>query len=61
MTSSTTAAPTVRDRAAGPGRPALAWRLLAWILALLALAAVFVAYLDPSMAMQLAQQLWSCF
>lgn len=45
----------------GPARHALAWRLAAWTLTLVVLAVVFAAYLDPSMAMQLAQQLWSCF
>ena len=33
----------------------------AWGAALLALAAVFAAYLNPHLAMELANQLWSCF
>ena len=38
------------------------WRRLAlWALAGGVLLAVFAAYLEPAMAMQLAQQLWSCF
>ena len=57
----TTARQRPTEPVTGPARRALAWRLAAWSLALLALTAVFAAYLDPSMAMQLAQQLWSCF
>ncbi|NML14219.1 hypothetical protein [Azohydromonas caseinilytica] len=36
-------------------------RLLAWAAALLALALVFTAYLQPSMAFSIASQLWNCF
>ncbi len=44
--------------AATPLRP---WRLAAWAVALGALAAVFVAYLDPHLARDLVDRLWSCF
>ena len=36
-------------------------RILTWLAAALVLLAVFLAYLKPEMAMQLALQLWSCF
>ena len=36
-------------------------RLLAWAAAALALALVFLAYLQPSMVLSVANQLWSCF
>ena len=36
-------------------------RGLAWIVAALALLAVFAAYLRPDLAMTLANQLWACF
>ena len=36
-------------------------RLLGWCGIGLALALVFAAYLHPSMAFEVAQQLWSCF
>lgn len=36
-------------------------RLLLWCLALLALAAVFGAYLNPHLAVDLANQFWACF
>ena len=36
-------------------------RLLAWALALLLLAAVFMAYLNPHLAVDLANRVWSCF
>lgn len=39
----------------------MARRVLAWALAAIVLLAVFLAYLQPAMALQLAQQLWSCF
>jgi hypothetical protein len=32
-----------------------------WGAALLALTAVFAAYLNPHLAVELANQLWSCF
>ncbi|WP_425258125.1 hypothetical protein ACPOLB_21705 [Rubrivivax sp. RP6-9] len=37
-------------------RPALAWTAAA-----AALAAVFLAYLDPHLAVDLASRVWSCF
>jgi hypothetical protein len=36
-------------------------RALAWAAAGLALAAVFAAYLQPGLVVDLANQLWSCF
>jgi hypothetical protein len=36
-------------------------RGLAWVAVVLALAAVFAAYLRPDLAMTLANQLWACF
>ena len=36
-------------------------RLLAWTGALLALGAVFAAYLQPDMMFGLATQIWNCF
>ena len=36
-------------------------RPLAWAAALLALALVFAAYLQPAMVFSIANQLWSCF
>ena len=42
-----------------PGRALL--RIVAGALAAAALLGVFLAYLRPAMALQLAQQLWSCF
>jgi hypothetical protein len=38
-----------------------AWRWLGWALAAAALAAVFLAYLSPHLAVDLAGRLWSCF
>ncbi len=35
--------------------------LLLWALALLALGAVFAAYLNPQLAVDLATRAWSCF
>lgn len=37
------------------------WRAAAWAGALLALAAVFSAYLNPHFARDLADWVWSCF
>lgn len=43
-------------------RTDLRWRrALAWATALAALAAVFVAYLQPDLAVDLANRVWSCF
>lgn len=36
-------------------------RLLLWTAALGLLAAVFVAYLDPHLAVDLANRVWACF
>lgn len=36
-------------------------RWLGWGAALLVLAAVFAAYLDPHLAVDLANRLWACF
>ena len=36
-------------------------RLLAWTAALAVLGAVFVAYLQPTLMVELANQLWACF
>jgi len=44
---------------AQPGR--LLVRAAAWVAALAALALVFAAYLQPSMARQVADFVWSCF
>lgn len=35
--------------------------LLAWAAAAVVLALVFAAYLDPHLAVDLANRLWSCF
>ena len=36
-------------------------RVAAWALALAALAAVFMAYLNPHLALDLATRVWACF
>lgn len=36
-------------------------RLLGWSAALAVLAAVFVAYLNPHVAVDLANRVWACF
>jgi hypothetical protein len=36
-------------------------KTLAWGLVALALALVFVAYLEPALTLRLATQLWNCF
>lgn len=36
-------------------------RLLAWAAALAVLGAVFGAYLQPTLMLELANQVWSCF
>ncbi len=36
-------------------------RLLAWLIAVLALVAVFLMYTRPDFMVQTANQLWSCF
>ena len=35
--------------------------LMGWALAALALSAVFLAYLNPHLAVDLASRVWSCF
>jgi len=37
------------------------WRALAWTAVALALAAVFVAYLNPHLVLDLASRVWACF
>ena len=37
------------------------WRWVAWGLAALVLGAVFLAYLSPHLAVDLANRVWSCF
>lgn len=46
-----------------PGSPTSFSRLhgLAFVAATLILSAVFLAYLDPHLAVDLANRLWSCF
>jgi hypothetical protein len=36
-------------------------RLAGWLVVLLALGAVFSAYLDPHRVVELANRVWSCF
>jgi len=36
-------------------------RALGWAVAALVLAAVFAAYLDPHMVVDLASRVWACF
>ena len=36
-------------------------RLAIWLLAGVALAAVFMAYLNPHLAVELASRVWACF
>jgi hypothetical protein len=40
-------------------KPAPRWALI--LLALLALGLVFLAYLQPTMMVQLSEQIWACF
>ncbi|MBE7416178.1 MAG: hypothetical protein HS128_00280 [Ideonella sp.] len=46
--------------ASGP-HPPRRWRLAAWLLAVLALAAVFAAYFSPHLMADLANRIWACF
>ena len=40
----------------------MTWRRVGiWAVALAALAAVFAAYLDPHLAVDLANRVWACF
>jgi len=36
-------------------------RILAWLLLAVTLAAVFLAYTQPALMVQLSEQLWACF
>jgi hypothetical protein len=40
-------------------RPALRWGL--WLVAALVLAAVFLSYFNPHLAVDLANRVWACF
>lgn len=42
-------------------KPPVAARLAACIVALLVLGGVFMAYAQPSLMVQLSEQLWACF
>ncbi|WP_259374704.1 hypothetical protein [Roseateles aquatilis] len=43
-------------------KPTRPWRrAAAWTAALLVLAAVFLAYTQPSLMQQMADRLWACF
>jgi hypothetical protein len=44
------------DRPAGVGR-----RVAAWAVAAVALAAVFASYLNPHLALDIANRIWACF
>ncbi len=39
----------------------LAWRVLAWVVAILACLAVFAMYTAPEFMVMLADQVWNCF
>ena len=41
--------------------PSRAMRWLLWLVIAAALAAVFVSYLNPHLAVDLANRVWSCF
>ena len=49
-----------RPDAPATGQPRW-WRWAAWGLAALVLGAVFLAYLSPHLAVDLANRVWSCF
>ncbi len=44
------------DRPSGTAR-----RVAAWALAVVVLAAVFASYLNPHMALDIANRVWACF
>lgn len=44
------------DRPAGAGR-----RVAAWAAAVVVLAAVFASYLNPHLALDIANRVWACF
>ena len=48
--------------ALGDGRPSsTARRVAAWAAAAVVLAAVFASYLNPHMALDIANRVWACF
>ena len=48
--------------ALGADRPsAAARRVAAWVAAVVVLAAVFASYLNPHMALDIANRVWACF
>lgn len=47
--------------AASPQGPRRWRRALLWALLLVVLLAVFLAYTQPALMMQLSEQLWACF
>jgi hypothetical protein len=48
--------------ALGAGRPAgTGWRLVGWTVAAAVLAAVFASYLNPHLALDIANRVWACF
>jgi hypothetical protein len=54
--------PVVDDDPLGDRRGRPLWRrVLAWSAVAIALASVFVAYLNPHLAMQVANAVWACF
>ncbi len=44
-----------------PRRRAAGWRVVLPVLAVVVLAATFLAYLSPHLAVDLANRLWACF
>lgn len=63
LRSSATTDPSIARVVANPGRAGSGhvMRLLGLGAAVLALLAVFAAYLDPHLAVDLANRFWSCF
>lgn len=48
--------------ALGTGRPAgLARKVTGWAMAAAVLAAVFASYLNPHLALDIANRIWACF
>ncbi|MEI8266505.1 MAG: hypothetical protein WCI59_12260 [Betaproteobacteria bacterium] len=48
--------------ALGADRPALSMRrLVGWTVAAVVLAAVFASYLNPHLALDIANRVWACF
>ncbi len=50
-----------RDGGAAATAPGLVGRLALWAAAILALALVAMAYLNPHLMVDIADQVWSCF